>query len=334
MARKKRHEPDEFALIARFFRPLAAGEKGAFALTDDAAVLDTPRGQRLVATTDCLVEGVHFLEGASPEDIAPKLLRANLSDLAAMGAEPRWYLLAAAFARGTRAAWIGRFARALHSEQRRFGVTLAGGDTVVTPGPASFTVTALGIVGKGAVLRRTGARVGDDVYVSGTVGDAALGLRVLKGELRVAARHARFLAERYHRPTPRIALGRFLVGVAHSAIDVSDGLVADLGHVCETSGVGAVIEAAALPLSPAARAVLRAEPRLLADVLAGGDDYELVFTAPAARRPRIRALARTLGLSLTRIGRIAGSGGRAARVRVMGADGKPYPLPRTGWRHF
>lgn len=332
MARKKQPAPDEFALIARFFRPLAAGEKGAFALTDDAAVLDIPRGRRLVATTDCLVEGVHFPLGARPDDIAPKLLRVNLSDLAAMGAEPRWYLLAAAFARGTRADWIERFARALRGEQTRFGVVLVGGDTVVTPGPASFTVTALGIVGKGGELRRSGARAGDDVYVSGTIGDAALGLRVLKGKLRVAARHKRFLAERYHRPTPRIALGRFLAGVAHSAIDVSDGLVADLGHLCETSGVGAAVEAAAIPLSSAARAVLRAHPGLLADVLAGGDDYELVFTAPKARRPRVRALARALGLSLTRIGRIAGGG--AGRVRVIGADGKPYLLPRAGWRHF
>lgn len=334
MARKKRREPDEFALIARFFRPLAADEEGAFALTDDAAALDLPRDRRLVATTDCLVEGVHFLKGASPDDIAPKLLRANLSDLAAMGAEPRWYLLAAAFARGTRAAWIGRFARALHREQRKFGVTLAGGDTIATPGPASFTITALGVVKRGAELRRSGARAGDDVYVSGTVGDAALGLRILEGKLRVAARHARFLVERYHRPNPRVVLGRRLAGIARAAIDVSDGLVADLGHICETSGVGAAIEAAALPLSPATRAALRAEPELLADVLAGGDDYELVFTAPKARRPRIRVLARILGLSLARIGRIVGTGGRAARVRVTGSDGKPYPLPRTGWRHF
>ena len=334
MARKKQPEPDEFALIARFFRPLAAGEQGAFALTDDAAVLEIPRGRRLVATTDCLVEGVHFRLGARPEDIAPKILRANLSDLAAMGAEPRWYLLAAAFARRTHADWIERFARALRGEQTRFGVVLVGGDTVAAPGRASFTVTALGVVGKGGELRRSGARTGDDVYVSGTVGDAALGLRVLKGEIRVAARHKRFLAERYHRPIPRIALGRSLVGVAHSAIDVSDGLVADLGHICKTSGVGAVIEAAALPLSSAARAVLRAAPGLLANVLAGGDDYELVFTAPKARRPRVRALARALRVPLTRIGRIAGVCGRAARVRVMGSDSKPYPLPRTGWRHF
>ena len=334
MARKERRERDEFALIARFFRPLAAKEKGAFALTDDAAVLDISRNRHLVATTDCLVEGVHFLEGAAPRDIATKLLRANLSDLAAMGAEPRWYLLAAAFARGTNAAWIERFAGALDREQRKFGITLIGGDTVATPGPASFTVTALGFAEKGAELRRSGARIDDDVYVSGTVGDAALGLRVLKGELRTTARHARFLVARHHRPDPRIVLGRRLVGVASSAIDISDGLVADLGHICESSCVGAEIETAAIPLSPATLAAIGARPELLDDVLAGGDDYELVFTAPKARRSTIRALARDLGLSLTPIGQIRGAGKRGNRVRVLRDDGKLYRLSRTGWRHF
>lgn len=334
MARKRPSKLDEFGLIARFFRPLAAKEKGAFALTDDAAVLDLPRDRRLVVTTDCLVEGVHFLAGAAPEEIAPKLLRANLSDLAAMGAEPRWYLLAAGFARRTDAAWIERFARALHREQRKFGITLAGGDTVAVPGPASFTVTALGIVEKGAELRRSGARIGDDVYVSGTVGDAALGLRILKGELRMTARHARFLVARHYRPTPRIALGRRLAGVARSVIDISDGLVADLGHICESSGVGAVIETAAIPLSPAARAAIGSHPKLLTDVLAGGDDYELIFIAPKTRRSRVGALARDLGLSLTRIGRIRSAGIRGERVRVLRADGEHYRLPRTGWRHF
>jgi thiamine-monophosphate kinase len=334
MARGKRRAPDEFALIARFFRPLAAAEKGAFALTDDAAALDVPRDARLVATTDCLIEGVHFPKGAAPENIAPKLLRVNLSDLAAMGAEPRWYLLAAAFTRGTSAAWIGRFARMLGREQRRFGIVLAGGDTVATPGPACFTVTALGVVGKGNELRRNGAQAGDDVYVSGTFGDAALGLRVLKGEIRVAARHARYLVERYHRPTPRIALGRRLVGVARAAIDVSDGLVADLGHICETSRTGAVVEAAAIPLSPAAKAVLGDKTRLFSDVLAGGDDYELVFAAPAARRGRIRELSGALSLPITRIGRLVRSRGRGEPVRVIGPDSKPFSLSRTGWRHF
>ncbi len=338
MARKKRRAPDEFALIARFFRPLAAAEKGAFALTDDAAVLAMPRNARLVATTDCLIEGVHFRKNAAPEDIAPKLLRVNLSDLAAMGAEPRWYLLAAAFARGTPAAWIGRFARALGDEQRKFAIVLAGGDTVATTGPACFTVTALGLVGKGGALRRSGARPGDDVYISGTLGDAALGLRVLNGEIRVPERHARFLVERYHRPTPRIALGRRLAGIARAAIDVSDGLVADLGHICETSRAGAIVEAAAIPLSPAARAILGAKPELLSDVLAGGDDYELVFTAPARARARVGALSASLSLPITRIGRIirphSASGGRAGSVRVIGPDGKAWPLSRKGWRHF
>jgi thiamine-monophosphate kinase len=332
MARASRRALDEFALIARCFRPLAAGEKGAFALTDDAAVLGLPRNARLVATTDCLIEGVHFPEGAAPEDIAPKLLRVNLSDLAAMGAEPRWYLLAAGFARGTTAAWIGRFARALRAEQRKFGVVLAGGDTVAAPGRACFTVTALGTTGKGGGLLRSGARTGDDVYVSGTIGDAALGLRVLRGELRLPARHARRLVDRYHRPSPRIALGRRLTGVARAAIDVSDGLIADLGHICEASRLGAIVDANAVPLSPAGRAALRTRPRLLKDVLAGGDDYELVFTAPPGLRARIRAISRGLGVPVTRIGKMVRA--HARTVKVKGPDGRPMALARTGWRHF
>ena len=332
MARARQRTPDEFALIARYFRPLAAEEKGAFALTDDAAVLELPRNTRLVATTDCLIEGVHFPQGAAPEDIAPKLLRVNLSDLAAMGAEPQWYLLAAGFARGTTAAWIGRFARALRREQRKFGVTLAGGDTVAAPGRACFTVTALGVTEKGGGIRRSGARAGDDVYVSGAIGDAALGLRVLRGELRLPARHARHLLERYHRPTPRIELGRRLAGVARAAIDVSDGLIADLGHICEASRLGAIVDGKAVPLSPAGRAALRAKPEWFEHVLAGGDDYELVFTAPAALRSRIRAIARELRVPLTRIGRM-GRAGRPA-VHVTGPDGRAMTLARAGWRHF
>jgi thiamine-monophosphate kinase len=334
MARKNRRAPDEFALIARYFRPLAARERGALALADDAAVLALPSGRRLVATTDCLVEGVHFPKGAAPEDIAPKLLRVNLSDLAAMGAEPCWYLLAAAFARGSSAAWVGRFARTLGREQRRFGIALAGGDTVATLGPATFTVTALGMVGPKDELRRSGARAGDDVYVSGTIGDAALGLRVLTGRLEVAERHAHFLVERYHRPNPRIALGRRLAGMARATIDISDGLIADLGHICATSRVDAIVEAAAVPLSPAARAALGAEPKLLADILAGGDDYELAFTAPVARRPAIGALSRALGLPIARIGRIVPARGRTGSVRVMDREGRRLRLARAGWRHF
>lgn len=334
MARKKRREPGEFELIARFFRPLAAAEKGALALLDDAAVLAVPPGATLVATADCLVAGVHFLKTAEPEEIAPKLLRVNLSDLAAMGAEPRWYLLAAAFPKHAGADWIGRFARALGREQKTFGVTLVGGDTVATPGPATFTVTALGLVGAGGVLRRAGARVDDDVYVSGTVGDGALGLRVLQGRLKVSAVHARALSMRYHRPSPRLALGRALVGLAHAAIDVSDGLVADLGHICEASGVAAAIEADKVPLSPAAAAALRARPALRTEVLTGGDDYELVFTAPPALAGRLRALARRLDLPLTRIGRIVPARGRGPCVRVADAMGRLVPLARAGWRHF
>ncbi len=337
MAREKQREPGEFELIARFFRPLAAAEKGALALLDDAAVLRVPPGRRLVATTDCLVAGVHFLKNARPEDIAPKLLRVNLSDLAAMGAEPRWYLLAAAFPQNAGAGWIGRFARALKREQKKFGVVLVGGDTVATPGPATFTVTALGLAAKGKELRRSGARAGDDIYVSGTIGDGALGLRVLDGRLRLSTAHARALIARYHRPIPRIALGLGLAGLARAAIDVSDGLIADLGHICAASGVAARIEADRVPLSPAAMAALGANPELLADVLAGGDDYELVFTAPPAGAGRIGALARKLDVPVARIGRIVSSWPARAsgpRVWVTNARGKTLKLGRTGWRHF
>ncbi len=334
MAQKSRRTPGEFELIARFFRPLAAGETGALSLLDDAAVLAVPPGSRLIATADCLVAGVHFLENADPEDIASKILRVNLSDLAAMGAKPHWYLLAAAFPKTADADWIGRFARALAREQKIFGVALVGGDTVATPGPASFTVTALGLAKAGQALPRSGARAGDDIYVSGTVGDGALGLRILQRRLRLSAAHGRALTARYHRPTPRIALGRGLVGLAHAAIDVSDGLVADLGHICETSGVSAVLEATRVPLSPAVRAALDSRPALLADVLTGGDDYELVFTAPQALARRIGALARAARVPLTRIGRIVPAGKIAPRVQVVDAAGKPLKLGRTGWRHF
>lgn len=334
MARKNRPAPGEFELIARFFRPLAAAEKGALALRDDAAVLPIPLGSRLVATTDCLVAGVHFLANARPEDIAPKLLRVNLSDLAAMGAQPRWYLLAAAFSKNAGADWIGRFAHALEREQKTFGVTLVGGDTVATPGPATFTVTALGLAGEGKDLRRSGARLGDDIYVSGTIGDGALGLAVLTGRLKVSPAHARALIARYHRPDPRIGLGRGLVDLARATIDVSDGLVADLGHICETSGVAAQIQADRVPLSPAAAAALSAHPALLADILTGGDDYELVFTAPPVKAGRIRALARNLKVAVTRIGRIVSAGKGTPPVRVADAKGRALKLLRTGWRHF
>jgi thiamine-monophosphate kinase len=323
--------PAEFDLIAEFFAPLAAGTPGAFGLTDDAAAIDVAPGKRLVVTVDAMVENVHFLSDDPPADVGRKLLRVNLSDLAAMGAEPLGYVMATIFPAELDRAWVEGFAAGLADDQKRFGVGLYGGDTASTPGPLTLSLTAFGQIEPGRELRRSGARVGDRVYVSGTVGDGALGLKAIRGALKGIDAAARaYLAGRYRVPTPRIALGQGLVGLAHSAIDVSDGLAADLGHIAETSGVGAVVEAARVPLSDAARQALAGDPALLDDVLGGGDDYELLFTAPAGAAPRLAALAQALALPIAEIGRIeAGSG-----VRVVDAQGRDRTPKSPGFRHF
>ncbi|MGH6952604.1 MAG: thiamine-phosphate kinase, partial [Alphaproteobacteria bacterium] len=315
--------PDEFALIARFFRPLAAGEPGAFALTDDAAVIAPPPGCELVVTTDMVVAGVHFLPDDPARLVAKKVLRVNLSDLAAMGARPRAYLLAAAFPRTLGEDWLAEFAGGLGEDQAAFGVTLIGGDTTATDGPLTLSVTALGEVRAGSAIRRAGARAGDSIYLSGTLGDGALGLRVLTGGLAGLPEAARAaLVGRYRVPEPRVSLGVRLVGLAHAAIDVSDGLMADLGHIAEASGVAAEVEASTLPFSSAARAALEADPALLAAALAGGDDYELLFTVDPGSDSSVRELSDALGLALTRIGRVRAGAG----VRVLDRSGAPIAL--------
>jgi len=316
----------EFAFIARHLRPLAAGSPGALELLDDAALLDPPAGAELVLTKDAMVAGVHFLAEDPPAQIAQKLLRVNLSDLAAMGAAPLHYLLSLVRARDTTDAWLAEFCRGLAADQAEFDIGLLGGDTVATPGPLTLSLTAIGQVPKGQALRRSTARAGDDVWVSGTLGDGALGLRVLQGALEAPVEARAYLIARYRLPCPRLALGQALRGVASAALDISDGLLADLGHILETSEVGAEIRAAALPLSPAARAL----PGARDAALAGGDDYELLFTAPADRRPRIEALSRELVLPLTCIGRIEAAGG----LRALDEQDRQIPAAATGWQHF
>jgi thiamine-monophosphate kinase len=323
-------EPDEFRLIAELFAPLAAGFPGALGLTDDAAFIPAEPGFDTVATMDAMVAGVHFLPDDPPDLVARKLVRVNLSDLAAKGAVPVAAMLAAAFPFGVDNDWLRRFATGLGDDLRRFSVALIGGDTVATPGPLTLSLTALGRVAAGQGLLRRGARPGDDIWVSGTIGDGALGLAAAKGELAGATgEHVAFLADRYRLPRPRVELGPRLVGLATAAMDVSDGLVQDLGHICRLSGLSAEVEAAKVPLSPAAGAVLLADQSLLASVLAGGDDYELLFTAPPSAFGDVAALAALA--PLTRIGRMGqGPGG----VTVFGADGRKLALGRGGWRHF
>jgi thiamine-monophosphate kinase len=323
----------EFELIERFFAPLSAAEPGAFGLTDDAAVIGVEPGHTLVVTTDTLISGVHFRAEDEPSNIAAKALRVNLSDLAAMGARPLAYTLSTAFpaGQGVREDWLRSFADALGDDQARFGVTLIGGDTVATPGPLTLTVTAMGTAREGTVLRRSAARPGDIVYVSGTIGDGALGLLAVRGELaELDSDMGQALAGRYHRPTPRIELGCRLVGLAHAALDVSDGLVADMGHICKESRVGATIEAARVPLSLAGGAAVAADPSLLVVALTGGDDYELLFTAPPATADALARLSGDLKVPVTAIGRVdAGAG-----VRIIDETGHDLSLGADGYRHF
>ncbi len=322
---------DEFALIARLFAPLARGALGAFDLRDDAAAFDVARGHRLIVTKDQVVAGVHFLSDDEPALVARKLLRVNLSDLAAMGATPRAYLLGLALPRATTEDWLEAFAQGLAEDQAAYGVQLIGGDTVATEGPLVASLTALGEARAGAELLRAGAQPGDAVFVSGSLGDAALGLLALRGGLADVDEAGRAsLIDRYRLPRPRIALGLRLVGLAHAACDVSDGLVADLGHICDCSGVGAEVEAARLPLSPPARAALATDPALLKTVLAGGDDYELAFTAEPDAATALSEVAAETDVAITAIGRIV----TGSDVRVLDERGTPLDLPERGYRHM
>ncbi len=315
----------EFALIDELLKPLAKEFPGALGLTDDAALVDLPAGRSLVIAKDAIVAGVHFVADDPADAVAQKLLRVNLSDLAAMGAEPLAYLTVIARPPDLSDAWLEGFAVGLGHDQERYGLSLIGGDIVSTPGPLLLSCTILGTVERGRALRRSTARAGDLIWVSGTLGDAALGLRVIRG-LAATEDEAFYLVERYRRPEPRLALGRRLLGLATAAMDVSDGLLADLGHILEESGVAGRLETARLPVS----AVAHGLPGWLEAALGGGDDYELLFTAAEAATPAIEALAGALDLRLTMIGRIAAGRG----LEVLDPTGAALEVQHLGWRHF
>jgi len=313
----------EFDIIQRFFMP--STDHTVLAGGDDAALIAVRTGMELAVSTDALVAGRHFFEDADAYGIGHKSMAVNLSDMAAMGAEPRWATLTLTLP-SVDEDWLERFARGFLDLAAEYHVDLIGGDT--TRGPLTVCVQIMGEVPAGQALRRSGARAGEDLWVSGTLGDAALALAHARGDLRLQADDLRYACERLDRPRPRVELGKALLGRASSAIDVSDGLVADVGHVAAASGVRAVIYWESIPLSSVG-ARYREHPLLRQLALAGGDDYELAFTAPASLRTEIASRAGKLGVAVTRIGAIeAGTG-----VVVLDA-GKPVVLPETGFDHF
>ena len=326
----------EFDLIERIRARAIARDGVLLGIGDDAALLQVPAGHELVVTADTLNAGVHFPADAAPADIGWKALAVNLSDLASMGARPAWCTLSLSLP-GDDTAWLDAFLDGFLGLADTHAVALVGGDT--TRGPLSIAVTAMGWVEAGAALRRDGARPGDDVWVTGTLGDAAAAL-VLGGYVPfpldgvampvVEAGNAAALRARLARPAPRVAVGRALAGLAHACVDVSDGLLADLGHICRRSGVGAEIELARLPASPALRAAYADDELRAALQAAGGDDYELCFSASTAAREAVARALEQAGTTGTRIGRITDGDG----VRALAADGSPWRPFRGGYVHF
>lgn len=317
----------EFEIIRRFFTHPARG--AVLGVGDDAAIVRARRGMELVVSADMLVERRHFSRDAHPEQLGHKALAVNLSDMAAMGAVPRWATLSIALP-GVNVRWLKSFMRGFMRLARRHGVDLIGGDT--TRGPLNISVQIIGEVPAGRALRRDGARAGDDVWVSGTLGDAALALAAVKRRVTLTRREHARLEERLHVPVPRLAMGKALRGIARSAIDVSDGLLADLGHICERSRVSATVQLERVPASTTLKQHL-GRPVARAALLAGGDDYELAFTAGRSRREAIARLSRRLRLKLTRIGKITRRRG-VPLVTVLDVGGRPVAPARTGYRHF
>ena len=318
----------EFELIRRFFTHPA--RNAVLGVGDDAALVRVRRGMDLAVSADMLVAGRHFFPDADPGKLGHKALAVNLSDMAAMGAAPRWVTLALALPRAdTR--WLAAFVHGFMRLARSHRVDLVGGDT--TKGPLAICVQILGEVPSGTALRRDGARVGDDVWVSGMLGNAALALASINGRVRLARRDRALLETRLNTPIPRVALGMALRGIARSAIDISDGIIADLGHICERSGVAAVVELARVPRSPAMERCLP-RPAALAALLTGGDDYELCFTASPEHRAAMAPLSRRHRIKLTRIGGIVRPRGSNPLVTVVGRDDERVTLRQRGFQHF
>ncbi len=317
----------EFDIISRYFAPLST--KVGLGLLDDAAVLTPPKDKDLVFTKDALVADVHFFPNDPAALIAQKAMRVNLSDLAAMGAMPLGYLLALALPKSmkNRDQWLESFASGLAKDQTVFGWSLFGGDTVSTSGPLTITITAIGTVNHGAALKRDGAKIDDDIYVSGNLGDAALGLKCLTGDITPKNIS---LIDRYHLPQPRLRLGQKLFNIASAAMDISDGLLGDIGHICALSELGAEIEEKLIPRSLPAGKILESFPSYKHLVWSGGDDYELLFTAPRNMVDKIKTISGLIDCPITKIGRMT----KKKDITIMSENGCDLINKEQGFRHF
>jgi thiamine-monophosphate kinase len=325
----------EERLIAKYFAPIAK-HPGALGLLDDAAMLTPPAGADLVLTKDAIVGGVHFFPDDPADAVARKALRVNLSDLAAKGATPAGFLLALALPEGVTDDWLKAFAQGLSRDADSYACPLFGGDTVRTPGPLTVSITAFGFVPQGKMVRRHGARAGDRILVTGTIGDAALGLALRKGagpgrRWNLDNDMRTHLLGRYLLPQPRSAIAELVRAHASAAMDISDGLAGDLAKLCRVSGITAEIDVASVPLSEAARVALAAEPTLIETILAGGDDYEIVCTGPPDHSADFIAAAAKANVQATEIGRVVAGEGAP---RFIGKDGKPLILQSMSYSHF
>ncbi len=326
-----------FGLIRELFTPLGpeGDQRVMLGIGDDAAVLEIPRTQHLLTTTDTLIEGIHFNTDMDPFLLGRKALGVNLADIAAMGGTPTWYLLSLSVPANKPMDWLEEFGRGLKQSGEAFGIAPIGGDTVGSKGPVGITITLFGLVGEGRAMKRSGAQPGDRLFVSGTIGDSALGLAQRLGHLQIRNQEDLvYLKHRHQLPAPRVELGALLQesAIVHAAIDVSDGLVADLGHICQASGVGAELHVEKVPLSEAARRQVEDHgEKLLSLILSGGEDYELLFAVPPGALELLDQVSEKTGITVTQVGVVTKSA--EPKVTVL-KDGQAFPLSNQGWTHF
>ena len=320
----------EFQKIKKFFSPLSKRSINGTSLDNDAALFELSSLKNLVVTTDTLVEKIHFGTTDNPYLIAKKLMRVNLSDLAAMGSSPLAYLLNLTLPAKVTDRWLDRFSLGLSEDQKKYNIFLAGGDTVATTGPIVLSLTAFGSNQKGLYHKRSGAKAGDFIFVSGTVGDSALGLISIKKKLVMPKKNKEYLMQKYFLPEPRIALGEGLLSIASSAIDVSDGLAQDINHICVNSGIGAELFFSKLPISSSAKILLKKYPKLQEKLLNGGDDYEIVFTANSKFEQRIKILSKKTRTKITKIGLTT----KAKHLKILDDQNNEIKIKRLGYQHF